>query len=71
VRDSVAQHTHADADEILYIVAGEATIRVGEKEQNVVAGWFSLIPRGMAHTVTRRGRNPILILSSVSGPPCQ
>jgi mannose-6-phosphate isomerase-like protein (cupin superfamily) len=71
VRDALAAHSHADADELVYIVAGDATIKLGEKEQNISPGWFSLVPRGMSHTITRRGRNPILILSSVSGPPCQ
>lgn len=71
VRDSIAAHTHADADELIYIVAGEATIKLGEKEQNITPGWFSIVPRGMSHTITRRARNPILILSSISGPACQ
>jgi len=71
VRDSLAAHTHADADELIYIVAGEATIKLGEKEQNISPGWFSIVPRGMSHTITRRQRNPVLILSSVSGPACQ
>jgi mannose-6-phosphate isomerase-like protein (cupin superfamily) len=71
VRESVASHTHADADELLYIVAGDATLKLGDKEQNISPGWFSMVPRGMAHTITRRGRNPILILSSMSGPACQ
>jgi mannose-6-phosphate isomerase-like protein (cupin superfamily) len=70
VRESVQSHTHADADELVYIVAGDATLKLGEKEQNISPGWFSIVPRGMAHTITRRGRNPVLILSSISGPPC-
>jgi uncharacterized cupin superfamily protein len=71
VRESIASHTHADADELLYIVAGDATLKLGDKEQNISPGWFSVVPRGMTHTITRRGRNPILILSAISGPPCQ
>ncbi|HYN07680.1 MAG TPA: carboxypeptidase regulatory-like domain-containing protein [Vicinamibacterales bacterium] len=71
VRESLASHTHADADEMLYIVAGDATLKLGDKEQNIAPGWFSVVPRGMAHTITRRGRNPLLILSSISGPACQ
>ncbi len=70
-RDSVSIHTHADADELIYIVAGDATLKLGDKEQNISPGWFSMVPRGTAHSLTRRGRNPILILSAVSGPPCQ
>jgi mannose-6-phosphate isomerase-like protein (cupin superfamily) len=71
VKESLAAHTHADADEVLYIVAGDATIKLGDKDQNISPGWFAVVPRGMSHTVTRRGRNPVLILSAVSGPPCQ
>ena len=29
LRDAVAQHTHADFDEILYVVAGDGTVRIG------------------------------------------
>jgi mannose-6-phosphate isomerase-like protein (cupin superfamily) len=71
VNDSLTVHSHADADEVLYIVAGDVTLKLGEKEQTLTPGWFSLVPRGMAHSLTRRGRNPVLILSTVSGPPCQ
>ena len=71
VNDSLAVHSHADADEVLYIIAGEATLKLGDKEQTVSPGWFSLVPRGMAHSLTKRGRGPVLLLSSVSGPPCQ
>jgi len=35
------------------------------------AGTFSVIPRAMAHSFTRRGRNPLVFLSILSGPPCQ
>ena len=71
VNDSLAVHSHADADEVLYIIAGEATLKLGDKEQTLVPGWFSLVPRGMSHSLTKRGRGPVLLLSSVSGPPCQ
>ena len=71
VNDSLAVHSHADADEVLYIIAGEATLKLGDKEQTLAPGWFSLVPRGMSHSLTKRGRGPVLLLSSVSGPPCQ
>ena len=71
VKEALAAHTHADADEVLYIVAGDATLKLGDKDQNIAPGWFAVVPRGMSHTVTKRGRNPVLILSAISGPPCQ
>ena len=70
LRDGFDGHTHADGDEVLYIVAGEGTLTLGSNEMTVGPGWYSLVPRGIAHTLVRRGRNPIVLLSVVSGQPC-
>lgn len=69
-RQPITMHSHADADEMFYIVAGEGVMRVGDREENVGAGWFSLVPRGTIHSLTPRGRNAPFILSVRSGPPC-
>jgi mannose-6-phosphate isomerase-like protein (cupin superfamily) len=70
LRDGLEGHTHADADEMIYIVAGEGTLTMGTNPLKVGPGWFSLVPRGVAHSLTRSGRNPIVLLSIVSGHPC-
>jgi mannose-6-phosphate isomerase-like protein (cupin superfamily) len=70
LREALTNVTHADADEMLYLVAGEATLRMNEKDAPLTPGWFSIVPRGSGHTVTRRGRNPAILLSIVSGEPC-
>jgi hypothetical protein len=70
MREPVTTHTHRDADEMLYVVAGEATLKIGEIEQRISAGWFSMVPRGTAHALSRRGRNPVILLSMLSGEPC-
>lgn len=70
LRDPLPQHIHADADEMLYIVAGEATLKIDGREDPVDAGSFSSIPANVAHTLTRRGRNPVIILSMLTGAPC-
>jgi mannose-6-phosphate isomerase-like protein (cupin superfamily) len=70
VRDAITPHDHADADETLYLLAGDATLKLGDRDQNVSAGWVGIVPRGMLHALTRRGRNPIVVLSVRSGPPC-
>ena len=69
-RENIALHRHADADEMLYILAGEATLSMGDKDQVVGAGWVGLAPRGTTHSFTRRGRTPIAILSVRSGEAC-
>ncbi|MEO8259464.1 MAG: carboxypeptidase regulatory-like domain-containing protein [Acidobacteriota bacterium] len=70
MKEAIGEHTHADLDEALYIVAGEGTIRVGGESMSVKAGALSVIPHGVAHAIERRGRNPMMILSMLSGAPC-
>src|SRR5204862_7634725 len=55
-RDNIAAHRHADADEIIYVMGGDATLTINDKEQVITAGWFGLVPRGASHTVASRGR---------------
>jgi mannose-6-phosphate isomerase-like protein (cupin superfamily) len=70
LRDGLESHTHTDADEVLYLVAGEGTLTLGSQDVKVGPGWYSLVPRGVAHALVRSGRNPIVLLSVVSGQPC-
>jgi mannose-6-phosphate isomerase-like protein (cupin superfamily) len=70
LRDGLESHTHADADEVLYVVAGEATLTLGSQDLKIGPGWYSLVPRGTPHALVRQGRNPIILLSVLSGPPC-
>jgi len=70
-RENVASHRHADVDEMLYLVAGDATLTINDKDQTIAAGWFGLVPRGMPHALTRRGRNPMVFLLVHSGKPCE
>jgi mannose-6-phosphate isomerase-like protein (cupin superfamily) len=70
VREALVSPTRPDADEMLYLVAGEASLKLGDREQALVPGWFSVVPRGTPHSVTRKGRNPAILLSILSGQPC-
>ena len=71
LRDGLTVHKHADADEMLYVVGGEALLKLGDKDFIIAAGWFVLVPRGTDHVLTRRGRNPVYLLSVLNGPPCK
>ncbi len=70
LRDPLVEHTHAEGSEMLYVVAGEATHRVGDRDETLTAGSFSAVPRGTAHSLTRRGRNPVIVISTLAGQPC-
>jgi mannose-6-phosphate isomerase-like protein (cupin superfamily) len=70
VRETLTSHTHADADEMLYVVAGDATLKIADKDTQVSAGWFGIVPRGSAHSLAKRGRNAPIVLAIRSGQPC-
>ena len=70
LRDPVAEHTHSNMDEVLYVVAGEGTIHLGATQTNIGAGALSVVPHGTPHSVERRGRNPLILLSTLAGAPC-
>jgi hypothetical protein len=70
LHEAIGEHMHADMDEVLYVVAGEGIIRARGESTPVTAGALSVIPHGVAHAMERRGRNPLMILSMLSGAPC-
>ena len=71
LRDSIPAGTNRDADETLYLVAGEATLTLGStREQAISPGWFTLVPRGTSYALGRKGKNPAILLSTVNGRPC-
>lgn len=70
-KDPIKEHAHADADEIINVVAGEGTIRVDGRESALSAATIVVVPRGTPHTLTRRGSRPLIFVSTLAGPPCQ
>jgi mannose-6-phosphate isomerase-like protein (cupin superfamily) len=71
LHDNVAEHTHRDLDEIIYVVAGEGAIRVRDQSSAIAAGTLAIVPHGQAHAIERRGKNPLMLLSMLSGTPCR
>lgn len=70
VRDDLPARTLADTDEVIYVVAGEGTLRLGSQDVALKATTLAVVPRGVARGITRRGRNPLIFVSVLSGPPC-
>jgi mannose-6-phosphate isomerase-like protein (cupin superfamily) len=70
VKQPLAEHAHANADEVLYVIGGEGTAEVSGKAQKLVAGVFLFIPRGMPHGLKQSGRNPLIVVSTRSGEAC-
>jgi mannose-6-phosphate isomerase-like protein (cupin superfamily) len=70
IRDSLEEKSQPDSDEVLYVVAGEGTLRLGNKDVSLAAGGLAIVPRGTSRGLTRKGKNPLMVLSVVSGIPC-
>ncbi len=70
LRDPLDTHAHADADEFVYVIAGEGSARLDGREQRLRAGVFMLVPRGVPHTFAATGRNPLMVLSTLAGELC-
>ena len=70
IRDPWTGREHESADATIYVVAGDGTIRLGDRDVNITNGSFAVVPRGTTYGFTRRGRNPLIILAVLSGAPC-
>jgi mannose-6-phosphate isomerase-like protein (cupin superfamily) len=65
------ERLYDSADVTYYVVAGEGTAKMNGRDSALVAGSFVSIPRGTAHSLARRGRRPLIMLTTVSGTPCE
>ena len=71
LREVWAPHTHNDQDEWVYVVAGEGTLRIGTLDQRLQAGTLSTVPHSREHAIQPQGRNPLIVVSILSGQPCK
>jgi mannose-6-phosphate isomerase-like protein (cupin superfamily) len=58
-----------EAQEVLYVLDGTLSLRLGDDELDAVPGTFICMPPGLAHTVANRGEEParVLTLTAPSG----
>jgi mannose-6-phosphate isomerase-like protein (cupin superfamily) len=70
VREPVAQHVHDSNDELVYVVAGEGAVRIKGETKQVGAGSLVVLPAGSEHAFERRGKNPLVIMSTLTGSAC-
>ena len=55
----------------MYVVAGEGTHKIAGRDYALTGGMYVIVPRGTSHSLSRRGRQPLVVISTLSGPPCQ
>lgn len=70
LREPSKEQARNDADEVLYVVAGEGTLRLGNRDLPLASSTIAIVPRGTVRGLTRKGKNPLIVLSVVSGQAC-
>jgi mannose-6-phosphate isomerase-like protein (cupin superfamily) len=70
IREPWTNRQHDSADGMLYVVAGEGRLKLGEREFTVASGAFAVVPRGTTYNLSRSGRNPLMVLAVLAGAPC-
>lgn len=59
------------AEVTYYVVAGQGAVRIDGRESALAAGSFVSLPRGTNHSLVRRGNRPLIVVTTVSGAPCE
>ena len=71
INDPLKEHSHADSDEFIYVVAGEGNARIGGKDEPMSFGMFLVVPRGVSHSFTAsKKQKPLILLSILAGDKC-
>lgn len=65
------QRLYEKAEVSYYVLGGQGNIRVANADHMLAAGGYVAVPRGVPFAIMRRGRNPLSLLSVLSGEPCE
>jgi hypothetical protein len=65
------QRLYAGAESMLYVIAGEGSARIDARDLPLVPGSFVSVPRSVPYTLVRSGKRPLIMLSVLSGEPCE
>jgi hypothetical protein len=71
LNDSLPERLYENAESLYYVLGGEGALRMNGRDLSLATGHFAMIPRGTSHAFTRRGRRPLILLSVLSGEPCE
>ncbi|MGE3489668.1 MAG: carboxypeptidase regulatory-like domain-containing protein [Vicinamibacterales bacterium] len=70
IREPWNGRQHESADGMLYVIGGEGRLNLGNREFTVAAGALAVVPRGTIYSLSRSGRNPLIVLAMLAGAPC-
>jgi hypothetical protein len=72
IREPWNDRSNEGADAMMVVIAGDGTLRLDGRDITLTSkdGSFASIPRGTTYSLTRRGRNPLIVLATLVGEPC-
>ena len=70
MREPVARHVHDRVDEIIYVVAGDGVLRLGENAIALRPATLVVVPHGSNHAFEIRGKKPLIAVSTLAGAAC-
>jgi hypothetical protein len=71
LNEELPERLYDSGEATYYVLGGEGTVRINGRESNLETGAFVSVPRDTAHSFTRRGRRPLILLATLSGSPCE
>jgi mannose-6-phosphate isomerase-like protein (cupin superfamily) len=71
LNDPMPERLYENADAIYYVLGGEGTLMLNGKETKLGLNGFASVPRGTSHSFIRRGSRLLVLLSVISGEPCE
>jgi mannose-6-phosphate isomerase-like protein (cupin superfamily) len=70
VKDPIVEHAHPDADEFLYAISGQGSVRAAGVDHPLSPGMFAMVPRTVPHIIVAINRGPLVLLSVKAGASC-
>jgi mannose-6-phosphate isomerase-like protein (cupin superfamily) len=67
---AITEHTHPDADEFIYVIAGQGSARMGERVEPIGPGVYMMIPRRTPHAFAVGNKKPLVFVSTLAGEKC-
>jgi mannose-6-phosphate isomerase-like protein (cupin superfamily) len=71
LNEPMPERLYENADAIYYVLGGEGTLMLDGKETKLGLNGFASVPRGTPHSFSKRGGRLLVLLSVLSGEPCE
>jgi mannose-6-phosphate isomerase-like protein (cupin superfamily) len=69
--DQQPMRIYDGAEATFYVISGQGAATVGKIESVISAGSFVAVPRNTPFSLARQGRQPLALLWTLSGEPCE